>query len=223
MTALYQDILQLARLVKKYYQVICVSSVAVIVMVMAYYGSFTLSFDFVVNRSASYRSFLLYGIVPLVCLCMLTRKSPLRLGLGLGDVRFWLPASLLYLTVALPILFWGATQSSSVASFYSPENDIDWGRYLLGTTLYMLGWEYLFRGFLIEGLRKDMKEGAILLQMIPFTLLHLGKPEVEVYSCIVSGLVWGYICYRGKSFWPAFLMHMTVNVAITAQAAGLLF
>ena len=70
-------------------------------------------------------------------------------------------------------------------------------------------------------LRIKFGEGSILIQMIPFVLLHLGKPEIETVSTIFTGLLWGYICYRGNSFWPAYIMHMIVNVANKAFVMGL--
>ncbi len=79
--------------------------------------------------------------------------------------------------------------------------------------IYFLGWEFLFRGFMLFGLRKKFREGSILIQMIPFALLHLGKPEVETISTIISGIIWGYICYRGNSFWSAYIMHLIINVS----------
>ena len=59
---------------------------------------------------------------------------------------------------------------------------------------------------------EKFKEGSILLQTIPFVLLHLGKPELETISTIITGILFGYVAYRGKSFWPAFIIHMFINV-----------
>ena len=58
-------------------------------------------------------------------------------------------------------------------------------------------------------------------RMIPFVLLHIGKPEIETISTIFTGLLWGYICYRGKSSWPAYIMHMVVNVSNKVFVVGL--
>jgi membrane protease YdiL (CAAX protease family) len=70
----------------------------------------------------------------------------------------------------------------------------------------------MYRGFLLFGLKEKFKEGSILLQMIPFALLHLAKPELETLSTLVTGILFGYVAYRGKSFWPAFIIHLFINV-----------
>jgi membrane protease YdiL (CAAX protease family) len=72
--------------------------------------------------------------------------------------------------------------------------------------------EFLYRGFLLFGLKEKFQEGSILLQMVPFALLHLSKPELETISTIITGILFGYVVYRGKSFWPAFIIHLFINV-----------
>jgi membrane protease YdiL (CAAX protease family) len=74
----------------------------------------------------------------------------------------------------------------------------------------------MFRGFLLFGLKEKFKEGSVLLQMIPFALLHLGKPELETISTIITGILFGYVAYRGKSYWPAFIIHLFINVFFVA-------
>ncbi len=165
---------------------------------------------------AHYESLLMYGVAPCLLLIILGHHKLDALALGIGHWRFWLPASLLYLTAAIPIILIGA-KGQALNEYYQTTH-VDWLRHISTMLIYLLGWEYFFRGFLLAGLRKSFKEGAILLQMIPFTLLHLGKPDIETLSCIFSGLIWGYICYRSRSFWPAFLMHCAVNFTMLFAA-----
>ncbi len=68
------------------------------------------------------------------------------------------------------------------------------------------------RGFLLFGLKEKLGELSIVVQMIPFVLMHFGKPELETLSTIVTGLYFGYVAYRGNSFWPAFIIHLFINV-----------
>ena len=199
-----QELSRFSDFCQNYYRAIFIIATATTMMILAESSSlhwFT---------QMHYESLLLYGLIPCVLLITLGYRTPQALGLGLGHWRFWLPASLLYLAVAIPLVVVG-TQQASMNGYYQ-KTDFNFTAHFLTTSIYLLGWEYFFRGFLLEGLREKFKEGAILLQLIPFTLLHLGKPDIETLSCILSGLVWGYICYRGNSFWPAFFMHLCVNL-----------
>lgn len=157
-------------------------------------------------------SFIYFGVLPILTILILFRKNPLDFGLRIGDYRVWIPYVVVFLAIAIPVLYF-ASDVSSVERYYRHRGDFDLLRYALKMAVYMLGWEFLFRGFMLFGLKEKFKEGSILIQMVPFALLHLGKPEIETISTIFTGVLWGYICYRGNSFWPAYIMHMVVNVS----------
>lgn len=165
-------------------------------------------------------SFIYFGIFPVLTILIFLRKNPLDFGLRLGNYRLWLPYVLIFLAIAIPILYF-TSDMSSVQGYYRSGRNFDLLKYALQMGVYMLGWEFLFRGFMLFGLKEKFKEGSIIIQMIPFVLLHFGKPEIETISTIFTGLLWGYICYRGKSFWPAYIMHMVVNISNKAFVLGL--
>jgi len=165
-------------------------------------------------------SFIYFGIFPVLTILIFLRKNPLDFGLRLGNYRLWLPYILIFLAIAIPILYF-TSDMSSVQGYYRSHRNFDLLKYVLQMGVYMLGWEFLFRGFMLFGLEEKFKEGSIIIQMIPFVLLHFGKPEIETISTIFTGLLWGYICYRGKSFWPAYIMHIVVNISNKAFVLGL--
>jgi len=165
-------------------------------------------------------SFIYFGIFPVLTILIFLRKNPLDFGLRLGNYRLWLPYVLIFLAIAIPILYF-TSDMSSVQGYYRSGRNFDLLKYALQMGVYMLGWEFLFRGFMLFGLKEKFKEGSIIIQMIPFVLLHFGKPEIETISTIFTGLLWGYICYRGKSFWPAYIMHIVVNISNKAFVLGL--
>ena len=164
-------------------------------------------------------SLVYYGVLPLLVGMLVFRMSPSQLGLGLGNYKLWVPLSVLFLAITIPLIYLSTIKFSSINAAYNRPN-FEMQQYLLQTSLKMLGWEFILRGFLLFSLKKSLKEGAILLQMVPFTLLHFGLPEIVIYGCILPGLAYGYISYRGNSFWPAFLTHMVVNITVHLLAIG---
>ena len=110
-------------------------------------------------------------------------------------------------------------ENEDFQKFYRAEN-FQLGKYFLDTLIMMTGWEFLFRGFMTVGLEDDLNEGSILFQMVPFTLLHIGKPLVECIACIPAGLFWGYVCYKSESFWLALIMHMAVHMTLICGSVG---
>lgn len=155
-------------------------------------------------------SFIYYAVCPILVILIVLRKNPLDFGLRRGNPRIWWKYVLVICVISAVILF--------IASFiptlqnYYLEEKFNFLTYFLTSCVSLSAQEYLYRGYLIFGLRDKLKEGSILLQMIPFTLMHLGKPELETISCIFTGILFGYIAYRGKSFWPAFFIHLFINI-----------
>ena len=186
----------------KYYNEIIVISFSTLFIAIRYYHSV---------GNPWFSSFLYLGVLPILTILIFLRKNPLDYGLRIGNYKIWSVYVCAFLIIALPILYI-TSELSSVRGYYSSEN-FEWLTYSLEILIYMLGWEFMFRGFLLFGLKERYKEGSILIQMIPFTILHLGKPEIETLSCVITGLLWGYIAYRGNSFWPAYIMHVVVNIS----------
>jgi membrane protease YdiL (CAAX protease family) len=155
-------------------------------------------------------SFLYYAFLPILVILVVLRKNPLDFGLRRGDVQIWWKYVLIICLIAALVLFI-ASFIPSLQNYYLKEN-FSFLAYFLTSCVSLSSQEFLYRGFLIFGLKDKLKEGSILLQMVPFTLMHLGKPEIETISCVFTGILFGYVAYRGKSFWPAFFIHLFINI-----------
>ncbi len=155
---------------------------------------------------------LYYAFMPLLVILALLRENPLDFGIRPGNARVWGIYTVVTCLIALPVVYL-ASRTSTFQSYYTIEQFSPL-RYFLETIAYLLAWEFIFRGFLLFGLRSRLGELSILVQMLPFALLHIGKPEVETISTIVMGVYLGYIAYRGNSYWPAFFVHLFINVSL---------
>jgi hypothetical protein len=154
-------------------------------------------------------SLIYFAILPILTIVIL-RRNPLDFGLRFGNSRVWSFHVIASFIIALPILYI-ASHSSFLAAYYTIQQ-FDVVKYSLETTVYLLAWEFLFRGFLLFGLKGKLKESSILIQMVPFVILHFGKPEIETISTILMGIYLGYVAYRGNSYWPAFIIHLFINI-----------
>jgi membrane protease YdiL (CAAX protease family) len=156
-------------------------------------------------------SLVYFAVLPLLTIFLLLRRNPLSFGLRLGNWRTWCFHVVVTFLIGLPVLYI-ASRYSLLESYYTIQQ-FDLLRYSLETIVYLFAWEFLFRGFLLFGLKEKLKESSILVQMIPFVLLHLAKPEVEAISTILVGIYLGYVVYRGDSYWPAFIIHLFINIS----------
>jgi uncharacterized protein len=157
-----------------------------------------------------FSSLFYYAVLPVLVIIILLRRNPLDFGFRLGEVKIWIRYVGIFCLIAAPVLFF-TTFSSEFHKYYKIEN-FNLLTYFLINSVSLFGSEFFFRGFLIFGLKDRFKEASILIQMIPFVLVHFGKPELETLSTIITGILFGYIVYRGNSFWPAFIIHLFINI-----------
>ena len=155
-------------------------------------------------------TFLYYGVFPLLVILLVLRKNPIKFGLGAGSPRIWGFYVVVICAIAAAVLY-ASSYSPSLQNYYLEEN-FRFFSYLWSQCLILSASEFLYRGFLLFGLKEKFGEGSILIQVVPFVLLHLGKPELETISTILTGILFGWVAYRGRSFWPAFIIHMFINL-----------
>lgn len=167
--------------------------------------------------------FVFFYLLLIPVILFLHRKKLRDFGVAAGDWRFGLKVSLLFYAVMLPIL-WVASASGSFQSVY-PHSQIvrsDWSLFLIyeaAFILYFIGWEFIWRGYMLFGLLPHTGASvAVLAQMIPFVILHYGKPMPETFGAIAAGIALGALSIRTRSFWYAVLIHWSVMLTIDLLA-----
>jgi uncharacterized protein len=74
--------------------------------------------------------------------------------------------------------------------------------------------EFFFRGFLIHGTKHRFGFGAIYFSVVPYMMIHCGKPPAEVLGSVVAGLVLGTLSLGSGSVWGGAALHAVVAVAM---------
>jgi membrane protease YdiL (CAAX protease family) len=201
-TLFKQELREIASFFNRNYREIVIISLAVLFLTVAGYHPI---------GPPWVSSLIYFAVLPILTIITILRRNPLDFGLRLGNFKVWGFYVIASFIIALPILYI-ASRSSALANYYTlPKFDVV--KYCLETTVYLFAWEFLFRGFLLFGLKDKLKESSILVQMVPFVLVHFGKPEIETISTILTGIYFGYVAYRGNSYWPAFIIHLFINIS----------
>lgn len=164
---------------------------------------------------------LAFLVVPLLSLPFL--RIPLReVGFSWGEPRKWLRDVALLYVVMLPLLFFVARQPDFRQSYpYFSMARLGWRYFLLAQLfqlIFMFGWEFIGRGYLLFGFARRIGYSALVVQMIPFVLMHIGKPELEAYGSLVAGLALGIVALRARSFLPCVLLHFAVAATLDLLA-----
>ncbi len=151
-------------------------------------------------------------------------------GGGLGRIRFWLPWTVVLLAFMVALIVFVAGRQTGFREYY-PMFRQDWPNYLPerdGWTfliayeatygLYFLAWEFFFRGWMLFRLEPQFGPRAIVIQALPFVFMHIGKPPLEFHSALLAGLALGWLAWRGRSFWPCFVLHFGAALAMDLTA-----
>ena len=85
--------------------------------------------------------------------------------------------------------------------------------------------EFFFRGFWLKAAKRSMGSHAIYAMVVPYCMIHFGKPFLETLAAVLAGVVLGTLALRTRSIWSGFLIHVSVAVsmdlAALAQTTGL--
>ncbi len=149
--------------------------------------------------------------VPVALLTVVFKRRPAEIGLGLGDWRLAVLVGGLY----LPLVAVGTWVLSADPAFQAQYPHLrlaaaDWQTFVLYELLYVfywIGWEYLWRGFVLFGTAPAVGYLAVVVQTVPFAILHMGKPPAEAYLSVLGGLALGALVWRCRSFWIAVPIH----------------
>jgi membrane protease YdiL (CAAX protease family) len=169
-------------------------------------------------------SFVFYFLIPLGIILLAFREDPRRFGLRLGNWRqgaLW--AVLGILLMAMIIV--GLAQLAEFRSYYASLSfqeplSHEVVEFALRQAIYMFSWEFIFRGFMLFGLKDRLGPLAIWIQAIPFAIMHLGKPELETLSTIFGGAAFGYIDLKSKSVLPSVIIHWAIYVMMVFAASN---
>ena len=161
---------------------------------------------------------ILYLLVPLTIILVIFREKPGYYGLTLGDWKTGLILTLGSIVLIAPILWFVTHSNIGMREYYQDQIiGLPWT-----TFADLLGWEFIFRGWLLFGYAKKFGVDALWLQAVPFALAHMGKPDIETLSTIFGGFAFGWVARRTKSFIYPFLIHWFVASFTIIAASGVL-
>jgi membrane protease YdiL (CAAX protease family) len=168
-------------------------------------------------RNQGIERLVLFGLVPLGILLAL-REDPRRYGLGRGDVRRAVALGGLAILVTVPVIAVIAA-IPAIRDWYSPSMstvpDV-----LLTNVLDLVSTEFLLRGFLMFALLRAIGPFAVVVAVVPFFMIHIGKPDVEALSTLVGGLVFGWLNWRTGAIWASAAYHVAIQTTVIVAAAA---
>jgi len=165
-----------------------------------------------------------YFIIPALVV-KLAFKAPLsEYGLrGKGFSKHLWVYGVFYCIVVVFVV--GVSYTESFSSHY-PFYDLasrSWADLAMWEVLYaaqFFSLEFFFRGFWLRACKTQFGSGAILAMIVPYCMIHYGKPLPETLGAIFAGIALGTLAMRTRSIWGGILIH--VGIAVSMDVASLL-
>jgi membrane protease YdiL (CAAX protease family) len=159
-----------------------------------------------------------FAVIPLLVVMVAFRDRPSRYGLRLGDWRLGAALAIGGCAVMTPLVLWFAGQPDA-RLYYAPSMEGLPGL-LLTNGLDLVSAEFLFRGFLMFTLVRAVGPVGVLIATLPFVFSHLTKPELELISTLIGGMLYGWLAWRtGSILWGALAHVYILTLLIVAAAA----
>ncbi|RJP17245.1 MAG: hypothetical protein C4520_17230 [Candidatus Abyssobacteria bacterium SURF_5] len=157
-------------------------------------------------------TFLVLGLLPAMLGCILWDQKPSQWGLSLGhDPLKNTGLAVGCLAVLIPIIAYASSFPAVTAG--RPENFIAamypeaFLLYEIGILVFLMGWEFFFRGFLLFGLANSIGNAAIYVLMIPAVALKLGRSPLETLAEVPTAILLGHLALKTGSIWYGLFLH----------------
>jgi len=161
---------------------------------------------------------ILFGLVPALVVVFAFRDRLTNYGLGVGDWRWGLGLAATGCALMTPIVV-AVGSNPQFSAFYgisgAPVGDL-----LLTHLLDLVPAEFLMRGFVMFTLLRTIGPLGLVVAQLPFVFAHLGKPEIELFSTLLGGAVFGWLDWRTRSIWWSALGHVYILTLIVAVAGA---
>ncbi len=161
-------------------------------------------------------------LLPLMAVVLIIRGRPAEFGFRLRGVTSHARLYLLLFAVMIPIVL-AASLTVAFQNKYPMYAGAALGLshfalYQAAYGIQFAGVEAFFRGFMTFGLYPRFGYLSLFIMVIPYCMVHFGKPPVEVFMAIPAGLILGYLALKSRTWIFGALLHWAVAITMDLLA-----
>jgi membrane protease YdiL (CAAX protease family) len=161
-----------------------------------------------------------YLVAPALIVRLAFREPLGAYGLKLGGALADGWVYVVLLAVVLPLVFaasYNGHFQQTYPFYHHPRGRPAWPdlwRWEMLYGLHFLAVEFFFRGFLVHGLRRRFGAYCIAVMVVPYCMVHFGKPLPETLGSLLAGLALGFLSLRTRSIILGTAAHLTVALSM---------
>ena len=173
-----------------------------------------------------------YFVIPSFVIAVVFRERLRDYGLGIAGALKDTWIYVLFFGTVLPALIFVSFDAhfQQTYPFYDPPpGEALWPRFWMWEVLYLAQFfalEFFFRGFMVHGTRQRLGYYSVAVMMVPYCMIHFGKPLPETLGAIIAGIVLGSLSLKARSVWLGVAIHgsvaLTMDFASLAQTGRLM-
>jgi uncharacterized protein len=165
-------------------------------------------------------TFLFYFLVPVIAIKFIFKEKLIDYGLKLRGVLSFGKIYLIAFAFIIPavIVVSYSPHFQITYPFFVPADRSDMFPYFFVWELFYIlqffSLEFFFRGFMVQGLKKELGIYSVFVMMVPYCMIHFGKPLPECIGSIFAGIFLGMMSYRTNSVWLGACLHVGVAISM---------
>jgi hypothetical protein len=165
-----------------------------------------------------------YFVVPAIITRFFFKQKLSDMGLTFKNSMQGWPLYVIMLGVMIPLVYFcsGTTSFQSRYPFYKlVPGESMWPNFFIWELVYFIQFaslEFFFRGFITLGTRRSFGYMSIFVMMVPYCMIHFGKPMPETIGAIIAGIVLGTLSLKSRSVILGIMIHYSVAITMDLMA-----
>jgi membrane protease YdiL (CAAX protease family) len=168
----------------------------------------------------SSHTFIFYFVVPSLAIKFVLREKLSGYGLKVKGALLFGNLYAFALIAIFPVVVYASFSSHFQITypFFVPLDRNDLFPYFFVWELFYIlqffALEFFFRGFMVQGLKNRLGIYSVFVMMVPYCMIHFGKPLPECVGSIFAGVFLGFMSYRTNSIWLGAFLHICVALSM---------
>lgn len=167
-----------------------------------------------------------YAVLPALLIRVAFREGLRDYGIKIrGALAAW-PVYLLFAAVMVPLVWVCSAgprfQATYPMFYFSSAEQVraELWAWELSYAAQFVALEFFFRGFLVHGTKHRFGVYAVFVAVVPYAMIHFGKPYAEATASVVAGVALGFMSLATKSVWMGAALHISVAWGMDLACLG---
>jgi membrane protease YdiL (CAAX protease family) len=162
---------------------------------------------------------IIYLVIPVLIVKLVFKHKLSDYGIRFKNIQKDYPLYIFMMLIMMPLVYFASMTVSFQQRYpiFHPLKNSLFPVFIWWQAAYFLQFvavEFFFRGFILHGLKNRFGFYAIFISMIPYCMVHFGKPFGETIAAIFAGLILGTLSLKSRSIVLGIIIHYSVAITM---------